>query len=322
MGTGRLGQGSTAALVALALALGCSSSSTHTNPGSGCPEGKVCDSGTPSGTPRPLRADGTVDVTPSEAWPNRAPEPAPLTADELLAACAALAACTDVDPGGGSVEAARRLVQAACLTPPQGAEERAIPLSLPAPKNERWTYQAREIAKAGGDCALVLATATDRRKEIDREEVGCWWTSPTRPIPKVTCAGDVATLTTGGETFTRDCSRALAKCDPKSPTGCTDRAPTPCVHPAKDRCDGNVRLGCDGTGRVSFHDCARVPGGVCVDTPADGPTCVYPDTPCAGGAAQGCNGSVLELCVLETITSFDCVAAGFASCTDGLCVPK
>lgn len=307
------------------LALGCASATTVDPSGaagaSGCPAGKVCHSGNPSGTPRPLRTDGTVDVTPKEAWPNRATEPAPLSAEELLAACAAYAACADVDPTDGDVKSARRLMQSLCLKPPEFYEERAVPITLPTPLNERWTYQAREAIEAGGNCALVMAASTRRPAEIFCEEVGCWWTSPKLPIPKVTCAGDVATLATGDETFTRDCSRALTRCDPSSPTGCTDRAPTGCVHPAKDRCDGDIRLGCDGTGRLSFHDCSRVLGGVCADTAA-GPACVYPSADCAPGTPQGCNGTILRGCVLESAVGFDCVAGGFASCEDGLCVAK
>lgn len=285
--------------------------------GSGCPSGEICDTGTPEGPVHGLRADGTVDITPAEAWPNRAAEPAPLTAEELGAACAALAACIEVEPpDDGTVEDTRRLLQAICVKPSQSYfwEERAVPT---IEKNERWTFEAREIVATAGGCATALAATTRRAEEIYCEEAGCWWTSPTKPAPAVTCSGDIATLETAGETITRDCSRAFAACDPQSPTGCTDRAPTACEHPAKDRCDGDVRLGCDGNGRVSFHDCARAPGGQCLDG-VDGPACVYPDETCATPPA-GCTGSSLQLCVMGALVDVDCTALGLSGCNAGLC---
>ncbi len=297
------------------IALGCGSTSGDPS----CPSGKLCNSGKPSGPVYGLRADGTVDITTTEVWPNRQPESAPLSADELARACAALAACVEVEPPDvGTVEDSRRLLLAICIKPEQSYfwEERAVPTIK---KNERWSFEARAILAAGGDCQAVLAVSTERAAEITCEEVGCWWASKSLPIPEVTCAGDVATLQTAGRTITRDCSRAFATCANESPTGCTDRAPVACEHPAKDRCDGSVRLGCDGTGRVSFHDCSRVPGGTCADT-ADGPGCVYPNDSTCPAVPYGCNGSMLSLCVLGTAVELDCIALGFAGCTSGVCV--
>jgi hypothetical protein len=294
---------------------GCGSSSTNEP---GCPEGKKCSSATPEGTIHPLRADGTVDITPSEAWPKRANETAPLSANELGAACAILATCSqlDLDPEDDE-DQVRAVLQQACLGP-HFWEERAVPT---LGKNERWTYEARALIAAGGGCNALQNSFTERAKEIVCEEVGCWWQSTEKPIPTVTCAGDIATLVTEGTDITRDCSHALADCDPESATGCSDRAPTGCEHPAKDRCDGDVRLGCDGTGRVSFHDCSRVSGGQCVDTPNEGPECVYPADPNAcAGAQLGCDTEgKLTLCVLESPAVIDCKSLGFLGCEAGYC---
>lgn len=294
--------------------LGCGSSSTNEP---GCPEGKKCSSAKPAGPIHPLRPDGTVDVTVSEVWPNREPEPAPLSADELANACAILATCSDLDlKPEDDEDQVRAGLQQLCLGP-QFWEERAVPSSG---RNERWTYEARALIAAGGGCNAVIGSNSDRAKEIICEEVGCWWQSTEKPIPSVTCDGSIATLNTEGTDLARDCSHALAVCDPDSPTGCSDRAPTGCEHPAKDRCDGDVRLGCDGTGRVSFHDCSRVPGGQCVDTPNDGPECVYPTDPNAcSGAQLGCNGTSLTLCALETTVVIDCKSHGFLGCAAGYC---
>jgi hypothetical protein len=291
--------------------------SSDDDPQSACPSGAVCDSGTPAGPDRGLRADGTVDITPAEAWPDRGVEPAPLSAEELARACVALAACIEVDPSeGGSEDDTRRLLQAICVRPSQSYfwEERAVPT---VNKNERWTFEARAIIAAAGGCQAALTATTERLPEIYCEEVGCWWRSLNKPVPAVSCAGDVATLVTAGETSTRDCSRAFASCDSSSATGCSDRAPVGCEHPAKDRCDGNIRIGCDGTGRVSFHDCARVPGGQCADGP-DGPTCVYPDETCPTPPAS-CVGDALQVCAMGALVDVDCTALGLSGCSDGLC---
>jgi hypothetical protein len=167
-------------------------------------------------------------------------------------------------------------------------------------------------------CAQIAATLTSRPQEIDCEEDGCWWSSPTRPRPTVTCNGDVATLVTEGINTTRDCSRAFAHCDPSSATGCTDRAPVGCDPAAVDRCDGDVRIGCDHTGRVSFHDCTRYPGGHCQAT-SSGSQCVY-DQIATCYATPTCSGDVLQLCVAGTSQNVDCKAIGMTGCLDGHCV--
>ena len=43
------------------------------------------------------------------------------------------------------------------------------------------------------------------------------------------------TLVSDGLTVVRDCTAALAKCDPTSSTGCTDRAPIGCDPAGSDR---------------------------------------------------------------------------------------
>jgi hypothetical protein len=294
-----------ASILCGAMALGCGSSSENEE---GCPEGKTCNSGKPKGPVHPLRADGSVDITPAEAWSNRTNETAPLSASDVANACAIQAACAEVEPGGDEA-LARAIILSSCLKP-NFWEERAVPSIK---QNERWSYEARAtIAASGGGCNKLNGAKTDRLPEIVCEEVGCWWQSPEKPVPSVTCNGDVATLSTEGINEERDCSRALAACDESSPTGCTDRAPTACEHPAKDRCDGDVRLGCDGTGRVSFHDCGRVEGGQCV-----GDACVYPPETCA--APNGCNGNILTLCALGQNVQVDCTALGFLSCANANC---
>lgn len=295
-------------------ALACSCGSVDEKPDGSCPAGEVCDSGTPAGPVHGLRSDGTVDITPAEAWPNRGPEPPPLSADELARACVALAACIDVDPPDqGTIEDTRRLLLHICIKPEQSYtwEERAVPT---LGKNERWTWEARSILAEGGDCAAVAGASSERAPEIYCEEAGCWWKSTDTPIPEVSCQGDVATLTTKNGVTTRDCSRAFATCDSASPTGCTDRAPVACEHPAADRCDGDIRLGCDGSGRVSFHDCARAAGGSC-----ENDDCVYPAESACPPGPYGCNGDVLRICVLGEALDLDCNALGFAGCTAGFC---
>lgn len=291
----------------------CSSTDDGSPPASQCPAGEVCDSSLELGTPHAKRADGSVGVSVEEAWPNRPLEPDALSAQELAAACSALAACVEL-PDGEDEEQTRQLYAALCLDASTSYfwEERAVPALA---KSERWTFEAREILKATS-CEGALAAGTPRRQEINCEEAGCWWTSPSLPIPEVTCSGEVATLTTGGQSFTRDCARALTSCSETSPTGCTDRAPVACEHPAKDRCDGAVRLGCDGTGKVSFHDCSRVPGGTCGEREDGSLGCIYPKEGC--DALPTCDGDTLTLCALGESVTVACGDFGL-TCSGGRC---
>jgi hypothetical protein len=294
---------------------------------SACPDGKDCDSSLPRGTVHGVRTDGTVDVTVEQAWPNRPTEPPVLTGLEIAQACMAIAVCATFDPPeGGTDDAARRIALSLCAQPlidaPAGSgpgsffwEERAVP---EMGRNERWVFEAREIIKQSGNCAGVLGLRTERPKEIVCEEAGCWWSSKSRPVPKVTCQGDVATLTSSGLTFERDCSRSLNRCDTASATGCTDRAPVGCEPAGENRCDGTVRLGCDSNGRVSFHDCARAPGGTCGAT-ASGPGCVYPDADVCQPGSSTCEGESAKLCVFGTPELIDCKALGYGACQNGLC---
>jgi hypothetical protein len=274
---------------------GACSASSSCGPGGGgtggasqaCPEGSVCDSGTPTGPVRGKRSDGTVDATPADAWPDRQPEPPPLSFAENTEACAWVATCLTDTPS----DVERGQLLAFCI---DGLdyfwEERAVP--TPG-RQERWAFEAREVLAAKGDCAAVNATR-HAEQPLLCEEAGCWWSSDHLPLPVVSCTGDIATLRSLGETFERDCSRAFQHCDPASPTGCTDRRPVACEHPAKDRCDGDVRIGCDGTGRISFHDCARRPGGHC-ETSADGTVACKVDGPGCVAPWQ-CDGDLVHLC--------------------------
>jgi len=306
---------------------GCGWSSSSSGHSGSCPSGQRCDSSKPAGVVHGQRADGTVDITLEQAWPDRSLEPTPLSALELAQACVALSACQEVEPpDAGTIEGVRRIILSLCAQPapdsPAGSgpgtyfwEERAVPLM---DENERWTFKAREMIARAGNCTDVLAVATARTKEIHCEEAGCWWTSPSLPIPTVTCNGDVATLVTSGRSFDRDCARSFTRCDETSPTGCSDRAPVACASPAEDRCDGAFRIGCDGSGRVSLRDCSRAPGATCGGTPGN-LGCIYPDAgECAPGAGV-CEGASLRLCVFGSSQLVDCTALGLGACANGLC---
>jgi hypothetical protein len=296
--------------VTAALASACSSSATD-DP---CRVEGACNSSKPKGEVHGVRADGRVDVTAVQAWPARNLEPAPLTRAEIARACARMGAClvpTDHAPTAKE-DQDLGLLTAICGTP-DGTEERVIPMGG---FNERWSYMLRETL-AAKTCADVVAIKTKRAEGIGCEEAGCYWSSST-PIPKVTCAGEVATLQTGDKTFVRDCSHAYAHCSPTSATGCTDRATVACDPKGIDRCDGDVKLGCDHTGRVSFHDCALV-GRKCVESPQGAQCAPLAAETCTVGSS--CEGAVLSLCVGGEKTSVDCKAAGFSSCSSGHCVP-
>src|SRR5688572_27058671 len=130
------------------MVLGCGSSSENE---AGCPEGKVCNSGKPTGPVHPLNPDGTVDITQAEAWPNRANEPAPLTTTETANACAIQATCADLDAPADE-HAARRIMLGLCVAP-NFWEERAVPS---VKQQERWAYEARATIAAKGGCNAVV----------------------------------------------------------------------------------------------------------------------------------------------------------------------
>jgi hypothetical protein len=263
-----------------------------------------------------VRADGRVDVSAQEAWPNRAPEPPMVTPSELLRACAILSACFRLPtPDGGAPDIDKQMADGlrSCLDPASHAnEERVIPdLS----QNERWSFTLRTLLSKPGCGGLFMSTA--RPPGIVCQEDGCWW-NPAMASPSVQCAGDVATLTAGGMTYTRDCSHAYTACSASSPTGCTDRAPVTCVSAANDRCDGDIKLGCDRCGMVSFHDCG-VMGGHCVENPG-GASCVYPSAGQCTPMDQSCSGNLLTACVAGTPVTIDCVALGLKGCSNAHCV--
>jgi hypothetical protein len=273
--------------------------------GAGCPVA--------SGPAHGLDANGRVDVTAAEAWPNRPAEPPALTSTEAAGACAVLLACRPeliAPKDGGAPDLADGV--GLCLDRPNMWEERAVPSPDIA---ERWAFEARAIVAVNGDCAAVRAIETKRPSPIACEEDGCYRSLPD-PVA-LTCSGDVATFS-GGQT--RDCSHAFARCDASSKTGCTDRPLTACDPKAADRCDGDVKLGCDHCGLVSFHDCARQ-GGHCVEEPGVA-SCVYPDAGTCTSADQRCDGSVLSVCMGGQIVQVDCVALGLAGCADRHCPAK
>ncbi|HKQ69391.1 MAG TPA: hypothetical protein VJT73_08635 [Polyangiaceae bacterium] len=263
-----------------------------------------------------VRADGRVDVSAAEAWPNRPAEPVAPSPPSLLGACAVLAACfvpKPVDGGVLDVDALSANAIQSCLAPQShGNEERAIP---EFGQNERWSFKVRDILAKGG-CAGTIAS-TKLPEGVVCQEDGCWW-NPALALPTVTCAGDVASLTTPKGTATRDCSHAFAQCNPSSPTGCSDRGPVTCQSAGNDRCDGNIKLGCDRCGLVSFHDCG-VMGGRCVENPG-GAACVYPETGACLPKEPTCDGKMLTACVGASPVTVDCTALGLKGCERGHCV--
>jgi hypothetical protein len=292
-----------------AICAGCNSGEAFSAPDSGA---SAC--GIDASTVHGLTADGRVNVTASEAWPGRPTVP-PLTAIEVLSACAKLAACFNFPPpDGGTTDADKAAVDGmrSCVDPSTHIfEERAIP---EIGQNERWTYKVRTIVASAG-CSGVLV-GTKLPTGIVCQEDGCWWGDP--KLPTTSCQGDVATLTTDKGSFTRDCSHSYTTCSTTSGTGCTDRPRVACESSGNDRCDGDVKLGCDRCGLVSFHDCGAM-GGHCMENPG-GAACVYPDAgQCAKTDSPTCAGNVLTLCVGGTPTSLDCVALGLKGCANGHC---
>ncbi|MBK7399359.1 MAG: hypothetical protein IPJ34_24610 [Myxococcales bacterium] len=294
------------ALACLLPVVGCVVTTHDDGP---CADG-ACYSGKPTGPVHGLRSDGRVDVTAAEAWPARVAEPPGLSAIERARACVALGACL----GAASDPA---VLTGLCVLP-DAAEERAIPSSKLA---ERRSWVLR-TALAGKSCTELLALETPLTSNVYCEESGCWWTSNAEPIPKVTCAGEVATMVTAGKSYVRDCSHAYQKCDPTSPTGCTDRHPVACDPAGKDRCDGSVRLGCDHNGRVSFRDCARIAGGTCKEGADGTASCVYPDADTCSTSASKCSadGKSVAVCVDGATTHVDCTSLGYTRCDAGRCV--
>lgn len=317
----------------MVLTVGCQSSSCGGDSGSqdqnDAASPRVCSAGTPNGTIKGLDGAGRITVTAAEAWPGRVEVEPPLSAEEIAGACAMINACKLADDGSALGDDALAVLTQDCakgVGPANQKEEREIPQ---AGLNERFVFEARKVLAAkAGDCASIRAQETARPSEILCQEDGCWWESPVpappavcKPIPKVTCAGNVATITSGDWTFTRDCSRALVACNAESSTGCSDRGPIACDKDAKDACDGNVKLGCDSEGRVSFHDCARYPGGTCVVDPG-GAHCELKQKACDSVTVGCADASKLDLCVAGAKLTVDCTTLGMSGCSKGHCVPK
>ena len=309
--------------VPLATTTGCTSQVEAT-----CSEMVACDSSLLlEGEPHGVADDGRIALTAREAWPTRAEEPPPLTAREIAETCTVLAACMPFGAPTAGAEARSAYLTACATVNPY--EERVIPFGsnyydgaaasdfLPGNQraSERWTFFAREVLAAHGNCAAVHAILTPRPDEVSCEASGCWWYSTELPIPSVRCSGDIATLYAGNRALERDCARAYLQCDESSPTGCTDRQPSACIHGALDRCDGSVRLGCDRYGRVTFHDCGRVEGGECAQD-ATGTRCVYPKATSCAASGTSCAQGRLTVCAEGRETEVDCEALGLGACTD------
>lgn len=253
------------------------------------PNGSGGSGGSAGSTATPI---GPVASNASEAWPDR-PDVPKLGDAQIAEACVAQALC---NPGPDPL-----LTVQFCIGQLTWSAERAIPISNLQRLNERVEYLVPCVLENKADCSAVAACSTSRDAAIACQEDGC------RVLQgqsfDVTCDGTIATLTNDERSFSRDCARALAECDPTSATGCTDRPFTAC--PADvgkaDRCDGNVRLGCDGAGQVSYHDCERM-SGVCGTTSEGKQDCIYtdpPDAACADPTAltAQCEGAMLAVCV-------------------------
>ena len=263
------------------------------------------------------RADGRVDVTAAEAWPDRPPSIGP-SADEAALACEVFASCAvrwnpslrDVD------QASHAAFRAACLgggggypIDPLGflfslnAAQRMIPLKG---SNESWPFLISSVLEAKGDCRRIQGILTPRAFHFDCQEDGCQTDLKT----SFKCQGDVATAPS--VQFGRDCSRSGTHCSETSSTGCTDRAFVRCSG-GMDRCDGDIKLGCDSCGFVSYRDCSWN-GGHCSETSA-GAGCVPAGD--GGSCVQGttkCNGARLDVCFGGQVVGVDCGSLGFGSC--------
>ena len=78
---------------------------------------------------------------------------------------------------------------------------------------------------------------------------------------------------------------------------------------------------CDG-GHEQRVDCTTVlDGGTCLPIGSGGVSCDYASACTPSTATATCTGNTANLCVLGTTVNVDCVAAGFASCQLGSCLP-
>ncbi len=243
---------------------------------------------------------GRVATTAREVWPALASQPKLPPPAELARACVRLHSCT-------------LFPMKDCLAPPP-SEENGVPFGT---SNERVLFLVLAALDPANDCAALKKLQTERSPSIKCESHGCEWLSATDPVPTVTCAGTVATLTAKSGTSTRDCSHAFAECDPASPTGCTDRPLIKCPSTATDSCDGDVQLGCRQIGFVSFRNCALY-GGTCEPTGMAGnATCTYAET--CPTVPPSCNGTAARVCTMGQTVEVDCKSLGFTSCTAGAC---
>jgi hypothetical protein len=128
-----------------------------------------------------LRSDGRVDVSASEAWPNRGPEPPPLSPSEVLGACAILSALLHAAPsrcrcrGSGQVTCGpdpslrhSQLSRHRGEGRPRQREQRALDLRCAAASARRWLqgslpeHQASRPPRVPGRRLLVGRSASRR----------------------------------------------------------------------------------------------------------------------------------------------------------------
>lgn len=260
----------------LTLVSGCPASEHTTEPS---PPSIVCDP--PTCYPRRV-ADGTVDATAADAWPDRAGEPAPLTPEQLARWCAERIRC-----GLGAATSVAPSAMTSCIASLHDYERWEQLAGPIGGYHERWEFVVRDELARVGDCSYRYPIV-EPEAPVFCFDVGC---SVSAPLSAVRCDGEVAAFTQLGKTRQRDCARSYTRCDPASATACTDRHPVACLGPAVDRCDGAVRIGCSEHGSITFHDCARI-GATCSAT-----GCAYVANECVVGQALPCQGDDLAVCV-------------------------
>lgn len=228
----------------------------------GCSDGTAPKKTTPPPPPIPA-SNCLVAHNAAEAWPSRPSELPKLTHEEVVQACSAYLACKPPD-----VEDPYSLNE--WVTALEGIAEWSIPIigypvARPVTAGFPLTVYSERVeffvscVESGADCEAIRHCLTPLPGDFGCTDEGCW---SERPY-KVTCNGTIATITSGSNSFQRDCARAYATCDPTSPTGCTDRPLSCCPTVGTlTRCDGDISLHCDAFGSVRYHDCSRL-GGTC-----------------------------------------------------------
>lgn len=144
--------------------------------------------------------------------------------------------------------------------------------------------------------------------------VGCGIGTCTAGTP-TRCDGSRALVCKGGVLEALDCAQLGETCVTTSSGATCAASGAACT---ASRCEGNQLVRCDGGHEQRYACDAMLAGGTCVNQGRGGASCAF-GVDCSSGAA--CAGNVTQLCVLGRQVSIDCVAAGFASCSVGSCIP-